>query len=118
MSEPVAAIWQIAKEVVVSFEVALALIFLDLLLGIILAISRGEFEPRKLPKFLQSSILPFVGSLALLGFFSSLLPEIKALYFTSVTAVDAKFLFDIKDKVFSLIGKNNSDRSKVSQGPN
>ncbi|GAB6171947.1 hypothetical protein JCM15765_14250 [Paradesulfitobacterium aromaticivorans] len=96
---------ELPGEVIVAFEMALGLIFLDLMLGIIRALSKGEFEPRKLPKFLQSSVLPYVGSLALLAIFSTIIPEIKALYFTAVTAVNAKFLFDVKDKIFSLIGK-------------
>lgn len=93
------------QEVIVALEMSLGLIFLDLMLGIILAVGKGEFEPRKLPKFLQSSVLPYVGSLSLLAVFSAVIPEIKALYFTAVTAVNAKYLFDVKDKIFSLIGK-------------
>lgn len=105
MSDSLLKLVGLPQEVIVAFEMALGLIFLDLMLGIILAVSRGEFEPRMLPKFLKSSVLPYAGSLSLLAVFSSMIPEIKALYFTAVAAVNAKYLFDVKDKIFSLIGK-------------
>ncbi|MHB1407153.1 MAG: hypothetical protein ACYCV0_16395 [Desulfitobacteriaceae bacterium] len=108
---------ELPQEVIVAFEMALGLIFLDLMLGIILALSKGEFEPRKLPKFLQSSVLPYVGSLTLLAVFSTIIPEIKALYFTAVTAVNAKFLFDVKDKIFGLIGKQR-EKGKTGEKEN
>lgn len=90
--------------VVWAFVTVLVLIMLDTLLGIILAFSRSEFDPRKLPQFLRTNILPFAGALMLLAIGAMSLDVIKALYFASVAAATAKFLAELKDKLFVIFG--------------
>jgi hypothetical protein len=100
----------VTKDILVVFETTLGLIFLDFLLGIILSVSKGDFDPRKLPQFLQKNILPYAGSVVLLGAFSLFLSEIKVLFFSATAAVGAKFLFEIKDKVRLLTGAKDLDK--------
>lgn len=80
----------------------LMLIMLDTLLGIMLAFSQGEFNPRKLPVFLKNNLLPYVGALALLAFGAMSLDVLKVLFFTSAAAAIAKFLADLKDKLTNI----------------
>lgn len=94
----------ITKDVLVALGSILGLIFLDVTLGIFMALSKKEFDPRKLANFLETSIFPYVGSLVMLGIFSELQPQIKALFFASVAAATVKFIWDIKDKLFSVTG--------------
>ncbi|MHB8124625.1 MAG: hypothetical protein ACYDEJ_03110 [Desulfitobacteriaceae bacterium] len=96
----------IPKEVLVTLGGALGLIFLDVAFGIIASISRGDFDPRRLPNFLQANVLPFVGSLVLLAVCSAFIPQVEALFFAAAAPVAVKFLFDIKDKISKLIGVN------------
>lgn len=91
-----AIIWTLAT--------VLAMIVLDTLLGVLIAFSKGEFDPRKLPAFLKNSILPYVGALALLAIGAMSLDVIKALFFASAAAAVAKFLADLKDKLVSIFG--------------
>lgn len=107
----------VSPEILIAFETSLALIFLDFLLGIIQAISAGSFDPRKLPQFLQKNVLPYAGSVILLGAFSIFLPEIKVIFFSASAAVGAKFLFDIKDKVIALTGVKSFDQKPLSPKP-
>jgi len=91
------------------------IIMLDTLLGIIRAVTQGEFDPRKLPQFLRTNILPFVGALLLMGLFSmvkldpqydpqGLLVFIEVLYFACVAATAWKFGADIKTKLVEVFG--------------
>lgn len=81
---------------------ALSVIFIDTLLGIVKAIAAGDFDLRYLPKFLQTALLPYVGSLLILAVFAVLVAEIKALLMASAAFVIAKFLAEIKDKLSDL----------------
>lgn len=56
-------------KVLTTLGTALGLVLLDLLLGIILSIKQGNFDVRKLPQFLTSGVLPYVGSLMMLALF-------------------------------------------------
>ncbi len=93
----------IDSKVCTTLGTALGLILLDLLLGIILSIKRGNFDVRKLPQFLSSGFLPYVGSLLMLALFVESIPAIAAIFYTSAATVVAKFLVDIKDKIATLI---------------
>lgn len=82
--------------------IALVVILADALLGIIRAISRGEFDVRKLPQFLQSSVLPYAGSLVVLAVFSLWVSEIKVLLMACAGFTTAKYLAEIKDKLVAM----------------
>jgi len=92
--------------IVWAFVSVLAVIALDTLLGIMLAVSKSEFDPRKLPEFLRSNLLPYAGALMLLAIGAMSLDVIKALYFPSVAAANYKFLTEIKDKLVDVFGND------------
>ncbi|KUO71301.1 MAG: hypothetical protein APF81_01705 [Desulfosporosinus sp. BRH_c37] len=94
-------------KVLTTLGSTLGLVLLDLLLGIILSIKQGNFDVRKLPQFLTSGVLPYVGSLLVFVLFAGSLPAITAIFYTSAATVVAKFLVDIKDKLIGL----NLDRT-------
>lgn len=97
----------IDTSVLTTLGTALGLILLDLLLGIFLSMKQGNFDVRRLPQFLISSVLPYVGSLLMLALFVESIPAIAAVFYTSAASVVAKFLVDIKDKLVGL----NLDRT-------
>lgn len=85
--------------IVYTLLAALSVIIIDTVLGIVKAISAGDFDLRYLPKFLQTALLPYVGSLLILAVFALFMAEIKVLLMASATFVIAKFLAEIKDKL-------------------
>lgn len=95
---------QVDVQQFVPLLIVLALIVLDVASGAILAISRREFDVRKLPDFLRQSVLPYVGGLVILAVGSTFSPEVNALYVASVAAASGKFLAEIKDKWTGLFG--------------
>lgn len=82
----------------------LILIAVDVLLGIVAAVRDGTFDFGKLPSFMRQSILPYVGSLIVLGAAATVHEAVQALYFAAAVAAGAKFLKDIKDKVAGVFG--------------
>jgi len=92
-------------EVFYSLAVVLALIMLDVALGLLLAIVTSSWSWQKLPSFLRQNILPYVGGLLLLALFAAH-PEIKAVFLTAAAFTTAKFLADIKDKAGRLFGSS------------
>lgn len=88
----------------------LVLVFVDVILGIAIALKSGTFKLAKLPHFLQTEILPYFLSLtSLVG-----LAQVKdiqnlgttALAWAAIVAYISKMVFvDIKQKVVNLFGK-------------
>ncbi|MHB1421335.1 MAG: hypothetical protein ACYCX4_17435, partial [Bacillota bacterium] len=91
-------------DILKAFLVVLALVVIDVLLGIVLSIKQGNFNIRTLPRFIQQSILPYVGGLLILALGASASPEIRALFFAAVAATTIKFLADLKDKLVGIFG--------------
>ena len=89
----------VAPEVIKALILALGVIVADALLGLVRAISRGEFDVRMLPRFLRTNVLPYAGGLLVLAVFSMFIEEIKAILLTSTGFVVAKFLAEILDKL-------------------
>jgi len=89
----------IAPKVLAALGGALALILADFVLGVLIAMKRGELDARKLPQFLQTSVLPYMGSLVLLALFVGVSPVLETIFFTVTAAVGLKYLADIKDKL-------------------
>lgn len=88
--------------IVYTLLAALAVIVVDTLIGIVRAVAAGDFDVRYLPKFLQTAVLPYVGSMLILAVFSVFIAEIKALLMISAGFVIPKFLAEIKDKLVSM----------------
>lgn len=105
----------IPEQVLAGLGTALGLILVDVVLGILVSITQKTFDPRKLPSFLQSSILPYVGSLMILAL-ASWIPAMQALFFAATAAVSVKFLADIKDKIVQMTGaKTDNTEEKTVQ---
>ena len=89
----------------------IAPILLDTLLGIILSLKAGTFNLRKLPQFLATNLLPYVGGLLVLALTAYIAgdytAQIAALFYAAAAATAAKFLAEIKDKVLQIFGKIN-----------
>lgn len=85
--------------------VTIALILIDTVLGVLRAVKLEEFDFRKLPKFLATSIVPYIGGLIVLGLAAQFIgaPFVQVFY-GAVAAVSAKFLLEMKDKVKQLFG--------------
>ncbi|WP_027364036.1 hypothetical protein [Desulfotruncus alcoholivorax] len=92
----------IAPKVLVSLGSALGLIIVDFCLGVFLALKQGDFDVRKLPKFLETGVIPYVGALVLLALFIGISPGLEAIFFACTAAIGLKYLADIKDKLASI----------------
>lgn len=94
----------------------LVLVAVDVLLGISLSIKSGTFKLEKLPRFLQTEILPYFLSLtSLVG-----LAQVKdiqnlgttALAWAAIVTYISKMVFvDIKQKVVSLFGQLPTEKN-------
>lgn len=91
------------KATFITLGTVLGIIVLDTLLGIITSISQKQFDIRKLPQFLQTSILPYIGGLTILAVFSYDV-TVKPLFYTAATATTAKYIAEIKDKISKMFG--------------
>ena len=85
----------------------LAIICLDAILGVWLAWTKDELDISKLPQFLKTNVLPYVGALTLIALWSLWLPEIEALFYVFAAAANIKFLKEIKDKMLELLPNAN-----------
>lgn len=87
----------------------LALILLDTLLGIILSIKATTFNVRKLPQFLATNLLPYVGGLIVLALAvyvaGDYTAQIAAIFFAAAAVTAAKFITEIKDKATQIFGE-------------
>ena len=85
--------------------IVLAAILVDTLFGVFDALKAGEFDIRLLPQFLATSVLPYVGGLAILAFVTHLVGgPFGYLFYMVALAVLAKYLAEIKDKIQQLFG--------------
>ncbi len=85
--------------------IVVAAIIIDALLGILKTFKpdNENFDIRKLPQFVASGILPYVGGLLIIGVAAEFIGEpYAALYYLIAAAVLAKYLVEIKDKLFSM----------------
>lgn len=97
------SILNMPSDVIATLLAVLGIILVDTLLGVMLAISKEQFDIRKFPQFLKTSVLPFVGGLIILALAAGN-TELKAIFFASAAATVAKFLADLKDKIVAMFG--------------
>ena len=85
--------------------IVLAAILVKTCFGIILAIKEKEFDVRKLPQFLATNVVPYIGGMAILAYVAHLAGgPFGYLFYAVALAVLAKYLAEIKDKVQQLFG--------------
>lgn len=80
----------------------LCLVIADFVLGVLTSFRSGTFKLSKLPQFMETSLVPYVGGLLVLAFFSSTNTALEVLFFSVTATITAKFLADITAKVTQL----------------
>jgi len=89
-------------QVAITLSTVLSLVLADFILGVLASFRSGTFSLSKLPMFMETSLVPYLGGLLVLAFFSSANTELGVLFFTVAATVSAKFLADITAKVSQL----------------
>jgi hypothetical protein len=93
----------IAPAILTALATALGLVILDTLLGVLIALKTSTFSFAKLPEFMETSFVPYVGGLILIALFSSF-PGMSATFFTIAASIGVKFMADILSKINALFG--------------
>ena len=87
-------------EILTGIQICSIAIIGDTLLGWVLAFVNGEFNIREAPRFLQTAILPYIGSLLIVAVLAYLDPSYMPLFVIVTGIITAKFGVEaIKDKV-------------------
>ena len=96
----------IGRGVIYTLLVVLGLIVIDTLLGVLKAFASKSFDVALLPDYLRTSVLPYIGSLVLLGIGALYVqPEIfGAIFVASALATMGKFGKEIYSKSTSMTG--------------
>ena len=92
----------VGPKVLVTLETVLGLILADFIFGVLLSLRNGNFSFSKLPRFVETSLVPYIGGLLVLALFSNVNAELSALFFTIAATITAKFLADIVAKAGQL----------------
>lgn len=106
----------IPADVLGALGLILGLICLDVIMGILASLVTKTFDVHKLANFLEAGILPYVGSLLILGAFSVFVPQIQAVFLPSTAAAAAKFIADIVSK-FNSISSANVPTNNINNPP-
>lgn len=85
-----------------TLETVLGLILADFVFGVLVSLRNGNFQASKLPRFVETSLIPYIGGLLALALFSNANAELGALFFTIAATITVKFLADITAKVTQL----------------
>ncbi|KLU65744.1 hypothetical protein DEAC_c23740 [Desulfosporosinus acididurans] len=92
----------LASKVLVTLETVLSLILADFIFGVLLSLRNSNFSFSKLPQFVETSLVPYIGGLLVLAIFSNVNAELGTLFFTIAATISAKFLADILTKAGQL----------------
>ena len=90
------------NKVLITLETVLGLILADFIFGVLLSMRNKNFSFSKLPEFVETSLVPYIGGLLVLALFSNVNTELGALFFTIAATITAKFLADIVTKAGQL----------------
>lgn len=88
--------------ILITLETVLGLILADFIFGVLLSLRNGNFNFSKLPQFVQTSLIPYIGGLLILALFSNANAELGTLFFTIAATITVKFLADIVSKASQL----------------
>ena len=87
-------------DILTGIQVCLIAILGDTLLGWLFAFIKGEFDIREAPRFLQTAVLPYVGSLLIVAVLAYLDPVYMPVFVVITGIITAKFGMEaIKDKI-------------------
>ena len=107
-----------APKVPATLGTVLGLILADFIFGVLVSIRNGNFQASKLPRFVETSLIPYIGGLLALALFSNTNAELGALFFTIAATITVKFLADITAKVTQLFnGIQSQIQSPVNVTP-
>lgn len=86
--------------VLLGLKLAVLAILADTLIGWILALAKGGFDIREVPRFLQTSIFPYIGVLLVLALVTVADSSYEPVFFFICTIITAKFGVEaLKDKL-------------------
>ncbi|WP_088225599.1 hypothetical protein [Desulfosporosinus sp. FKB] len=91
-----------AAKVLVTLETVLGFILADFIFGVLLSLRNSNFSFSKLPQFVETSLVPYIGGLLVLAVFSNVNAELGTLFFTIAATISVKFLADIVTKAGQL----------------
>lgn len=80
----------------------LALIVLDTLAGMLLALWRRQWQWGRVADFLASEVLPYLGGLAVLALLAQLRPDVRPVFLAAAAATAAREVSSILAKVRAL----------------
>ncbi len=87
-------------EILLGIKICLIAIVGDTLLGWLFAFIKGEFDIRQAPRFLQTAVLPYVGSLLIVAVLAYLDSVYMPVFVVITGIITAKFGVEaIKDKI-------------------
>jgi hypothetical protein len=87
-------------DILTGIQICLIAIIGDTLLGWVLAFVKGEFDIREAPRFLQTAILPYVGSLLIIAGLAYLDAQYMPVFVIVTGIITAKFGVEaVKDKI-------------------
>lgn len=87
-------------EILLGLKICVIAILADTLLGWVFAFIRGEFDIREAPRFLQTAVLPYMGSLLIVAGLAYLDPQYMPVFIVVTGIITAKFGVEaIKDKI-------------------
>ena len=91
-------------EILLGIKICLIAIIADTLLGWLFAFIKGEFDIREAPRFLQTAILPYVGSLLIVAVLAYLDSVYMPVFVVITGIITAKFGMEaIKDKIIGYV---------------
>ena len=87
-------------DILTGIQICLIAIISDTLLGWLFAFIKGEFDIRQAPRFLQTAVLPYVGSLMIVAGLAYIDPAYMPVFIAITGIITAKFGVEaIKDKI-------------------
>lgn len=89
-------------KVLATLGTVLSLILVDFVFGVLVSLRNGNFSLSKLPQFMETSLIPYIGGLLALALYSNVNAELGALFLTIAATITVKFLADITTKVTQL----------------
>lgn len=91
----------IDNSIILGIKICLIAILGDAMIGWLIAYLKGEFDIRKVPQFLKTNILPYIGSLFILGLLATLDSIYLPVFAGVVIFITGKFSIEaLKDKVY------------------
>lgn len=90
--------------VLYSLGIVAAVIAADTLFGVILGVKNKQFEFRRLPQFVATGVLPYLGGLLILAGLGYVVPAVGGLYYVSAAFIAAKYLGELVEKIKAVFG--------------